>query len=228
MKTSNKLIIGLFIFIFLALAGSAYTLKVQYEKIDRNNPYLGYDQHRTMPFKFVKVTGDAFEFVQIQPGNNFGIMLRNLYGFEPDKYKTWKIIGDTLFIEHTERVGGTMLFNDKNISSTMSSSPSIFVTAPTLTGVFSSRFPIKIAGWQRGALTIDLRKGAVVLDDNHFDKLTVHAQSGSYVKFGVENKFDTLNIQVKDSSRVIGRNRLSNITFGQDSTELQTEASKIR
>ena len=176
MKTSNKLLIGLFTFIFLAVVGSVFTLKAQYDKIDKNDPFLGYTRHNLTPFKYLKLRGYPSGYVQIKSGKSFGIMFRQQQFIQTEIPGLWKIKGDTLVIENAGKGPNTLydnFFND---------SPACYVTAPTLSGVTSISSSIKVSDWPGGNFTINLKDAGILLTKNHFDNLSIKASSKVYVR----------------------------------------------
>lgn len=217
---SNKLIIGLFTFILLAVVGSVFTLKAQYDKIDKNDPFLGYTRHIVKPFKFIKLNGYPFGYVQIQPGKTFEVILRDEQFFQKDIFDSWKISGDTLVIEHGRKDPVdffTKVFSD---------SPLVYVTAPKLSGITSKGFPGKVSGWKSDTATIDLDNSGMILTNNSFNKLSIDAHSGSYVEIANGNKLGTTNIQAKDSSRIVTNNKDVVTYYGADSTHILLRNAK--
>ncbi|TDE16409.1 hypothetical protein [Dyadobacter psychrotolerans] len=176
MKTSNKLLIGLFTFVFLAVVGSVFTLKAQYDKIDKNDPFLGYNRHNLKPFRYLKLRGFPLGYVQIKSDASYGIMFRQQQFFQKEISSLWKIEGDTLVVENAAKVPNNLydnFFND---------SPAFYVTAPALSGITSIGSSIKVSDWPGGVFNISLTDAGMFLTKNRFDNLSIKASSKVYVR----------------------------------------------
>jgi hypothetical protein len=100
MKTSNKLLLALFTVVLLFALGLNFPLKRTFDSIGLNDPYLGYLRDTLPPFKYIKLTGNRFTLIQVQPGTQFELRRKHLdfeRNLEGANLKT-EVRSDTLFV----------------------------------------------------------------------------------------------------------------------------------
>jgi len=199
MKTSNLLLLALFAFIFISMIGYDLGLKKNFARIDRTDPYYGYS-HDTLPsFKYIKLTGKQFGMVQILPGKIFEMRSQNLSGFPYHAGLDWKVVGDTLFVDHSLDIEGYPFGNGY----TFGRNTYLYIMAPALSGVQSYGIVTSVKGWKEGTLSIRQTGEAMLLTDNALDQLSIEAHAGGYVEMKSSNQIGTAMIQMRDSSTLI-------------------------
>ncbi|GAB3178355.1 hypothetical protein [Telluribacter humicola] len=199
MKTSNKLLLALFAFILVSSLGANLPLKKTYDTINRNDPYYGY-AHETLPaFKYVKLVGQSNVLAQIQLGTRFEMRRVHFKGGSNGKGVITEMRGDTLIVLFEKDARPESYSFEKD---PLDRKPSIYIMAPTLSGVSSEGIFNKITGWQGGSLSVTQVGKNALLTDNRFDSLSVSAYSGSFVDIDANNRIGAATCQVRDSSRL--------------------------
>lgn len=222
MKTSNKLLIVLLVTVLLAVAGSNMALKAEYEKIDFKNPYHGYVQENLPPFKVIRLQGSYASLVHIQQGKELQIRIR---GWEKESIK-WQMHGDTL--EVTYNTGNGPYFY--RAGDALTSAPILFITAPSLSAVYSSGSTCKLTGWQGANLILrqEGAKTAMLLENSTLGSLTAAANDGGILQMGATNRIENAVIQASDSSSfVAGKDTFGTIKISADSTSNVTLAGGL-
>ncbi len=103
MKTSNKLLLALFALVLLSAMAANIPLKRTFETMDRNDPYRGYLRDTLPAFKYVKLTGNRFTVVQIQPSTQFEMRTFHLERSADGTNLKKEVRGDTLFVIFREK-----------------------------------------------------------------------------------------------------------------------------
>ena len=198
MKTSTKLLTILLAFSLFAMIGSDLTLKAKFDKIDRNDPFADYIKNSMKPFKYVKLTGNFFGVTQIQPGKAFEVRIQKILNDTKNPEITSKVDGDTLFVNF-KTDNKKFSFN----SDSYNWPSQVYIIAPALSGVTSNGITCKVQGWKNGTFSSVQKENGVLFDDNHFDKLSINSQSGSYTKIKTNNVLGETMVVIKDSSSIV-------------------------
>ena len=148
MKTSNKLLISLFAFSILAIIGSGFSLKSKFDKININDPYHGYTRRILKPFKYVKLSGDPFGLVQINPGKTYELRMVDTRNYSDNPQVTQEIKGDTLMVNFTKDSYKTVFREELSFRNV----PYIYITAPALSGLHADKVASILKGWQKRGL----------------------------------------------------------------------------
>jgi hypothetical protein len=213
MKTSNKLLIVLLVTVLLAVTGSNMALKAEYEKIDFKNPYHGYVQETLPPFKILRLQGSYASLAQIQQGKESQIRIR---GWEKESVK-WQMRGDTLVV--TYNTGNGPFFY--RAGDAFASAPIVFITAPSLSGVYSMGATCKLTGWQGANLILrqEGKKTGMLLENSTLGTLSAVSTGGGLLQMGAANRIGNAVIQASDSSSfVAGKAAFGSIRISADST----------
>jgi len=83
----------------------------------------------------------------------------------------------------------------------MEQKPSVYIMAPTLSGISSEGLLTKITGWRGGALSVTQTGKTVLLTDNQFDTLRISAHAGGLVDLDANNVVGEGTLLVRDFSR---------------------------
>jgi hypothetical protein len=199
MKTSNKLLLGLFILVLFSALAANIPMKRAFETMDRNDPYYGYRRDTLTAFKYVKLTGNGFTLVQIQPGSQFEMRSMHFERNPVMGHLRKEVRGDTLFVVmKKEKDSETYPWSPNP----MEEKPAVYIMAPTLSGVSTEGLFTKITGWRSKTLAIAQAGKILLLADNHLDSLSIAAYWGSSVEIEATNGLDSATLLVRDSSRV--------------------------
>ncbi|CAG5004083.1 hypothetical protein DYBT9275_03295 [Dyadobacter sp. CECT 9275] len=215
MKKSNKLIISLFAFSLLAIIGSGFSLQSQFNKININDPYHGYTRQALKPFKYVKLSGDPFGLVQINPGKTYELRTIHTRNYTDNPQVTQEIKGDTLMVNFTKD-SNKMAFRKETGFRNI---PYIYITAPALSGVQADKVTSVLKGWKNAVFRIKQTGDGMLLKDNHFEKLTVDIEAGGYVQITDDNHIGVTAISARDSSSLVAeKNIFKSFSLKIDST----------
>lgn len=200
MKTSNKLILLLFALLFVSIIGSSFSLKSKFDKIDMNDPYLGYSRDTLPPFRYVKLTGNAFGTVQLQPGKIFEMRMIDIRNYNDHPKVSHFISGDTLILSFTRDGPRGTLWDG-----TFKINPSVYISAPEIAGLTSNLVPCIVKGWQSSDFNIQQSGQGVLLSNNQFENLNITGQNGAYININKGNKFGSTLLTLKDSSTFVSK-----------------------
>lgn len=198
MKKSNILLIALVAFSFLALIGTGLSLKSQFDKIDRNDPYYGFKKTNLENFKYVKLSGNYLGITQIQEGTKAEILINTGKLLDGNPIIDWNIDNDTLMVNYKNE-------NDKKFpfgQYIFSQAPNVYIILPKLSAIVSNGIPTIIQGWNTDSLTIKQKNFAVILRDNTIKHLFTQTEAGAHLVIQDKNTIDHSLINAKDSSIV--------------------------
>lgn len=200
MKTSNLLLICLLSFLFIAMVGVNYSLKSEYEKIDLSDRFSGYSRHLLKPFKHIRLTGQPFGSIQIQPGKNFEIRKEKRDQLGQLMILEWQQRGDTLIVNQQMEAGtreipytpGGYVFRR----------PHLYIIAPEVSSLRSRGIASMVSNWSSGKFFIEQIGKAVLLRDNRFDEVVIAAAQNSYVGIDGRNRLGSTTVVLRDSSEL--------------------------
>ena len=200
MKTSTLLLLSLLAFLLLSTIGVDLSLKSTYDKIDTNDPYRGYTRLALAPYKYVKLTGEPFGAVEILPGEKFEMRKQETDGLDQKLIVDWKISGDTLVLNQRMDNGRRPIPSD--VSDYRTRVPHVYLFAPSLSGVNSSRIVVRVSHWPGGSFSVVQIGKGILITDNKFEKLSIEARQGAYVAIDDRNALDTTRLVLQDSSKL--------------------------
>jgi hypothetical protein len=198
MKKSNILIICLIALSFLAMVGSGLSLKSQFDKIDRKDPFSGFKKNSLENFKHIRLSGNYFGVTQIEPGAQSQIKLITGNTAEGEPRVTWKISGDTLIVNYKHdnvrklHYSQNMLFQQ----------PNVLIVSPKLTSITSDGIATRIQGWKADSLSIQQKGFGIILNDNNIKMLSTNLYSGAHLEIDPKNAFTHSKITLEDSSSI--------------------------
>lgn len=217
MKTSTVMLLGLFAFIVLGMVGVDLTLKSAYTSIDLTDPYRGYTRHALKPFKYVKLTGQAFGVVEIKPSDSFELREEKNDFFDQKILLTWEMSGDTLVIKQRMEEGAKTI--SSYVDGYLTRKPHLYIMAPSLAGVSSYGIVAKVTFWPAGDFSVNQVGNGILISDSRFDNLTIKASKGSYVAIDGKNRLGQVSVTVADSSRLgIQKDVIQNLSVKADSS----------
>lgn len=203
MKTSNQLLIGLLILLFVGITASAMILKSEYEKIDKDDPFYGYSTDTLADFSAVRMEGKFFGLILIQPGDQFEIKTRtqmiNAEISEKASRLKWKVRNDTLVLSYAADDFPRWF----NARSTLNNPRSNFyIFAPQLTSVQSQSFTCKLSGWDLADLEL-VQQGensAMALTESRIGNLSASVTQGGLMRIEQPNQIAKAQVEVRDVS----------------------------
>lgn len=191
MKTSDKLILGLFLVTLVAILGANLVLKAEFEKIDFSDMFYKYSKESLPPFQVIHLQGQNNRLVQIQPSDNFEIRLSK----GEENKMTWEVRGDTLFFSF--KSAARPFYRN-----TFSVPPVAFIMAPSLRAIHFSEVSGKLTGWKENGLILQ-GNGKMLLQDNNLDELSVTIEGGGLLNISAENEIQKAKITVSDTSYLV-------------------------
>ncbi len=212
MKKSNKLLLSLAIFSFIAILGSNLILKAEYEKFDFNDIFYGYGKTSVPPFSVVKIKGNYAGLVQVQASSDFEIRIQDA----SENDVGWEVKGDTLELFY-HRAGNAHRFNAEYA---FTFSPAAFVMAPVVRSVLVENGAGKVTGFEQGKI-VTRQSGAtsgILIADNIFGSLESDLSGGGLLKIESRNQIREANFVVRDSSSIdLEKDIISSLNINADS-----------
>ena len=198
MKTSNKFLLSLTFLILMTLIGNALVLKQEYDKLDLNDPFFGYQKESLSSFSGIDLNGTLVGNLKIIPGDSFNIY----YGKGYKDRVNWHIAGDTLKMD----------FVDEWRHSRSQPSPDdffdwrsrIFIVTPSLKFLNSRDIVSQLENFELKDLTIAINgKGSgILLRDNAIDRLNLTSHDSSVSLISQSNKVETALIDMTSNSKL--------------------------
>jgi hypothetical protein len=197
MKTSNKLLIALLAITLLFGLSANSILKIEFDKINKGDQYVGYRKEPLKPFKYVTLGGKDFGYAQIEPGKNFEIRTT-----ANPKILNWKIENDTLKLNYDKD------WNDEGYGAINPfwGTPVIYVLAPELSGIESRGVICKVNGWTSKNLTINQQGQRMLITNSTIDTLSARIDLDGYLEIDKKNNIALANVNVKNNSNFITEN----------------------
>ncbi|GHB65790.1 hypothetical protein [Persicitalea jodogahamensis] len=197
MKTSNLLLLGLLSFLFIAMVGVDLSLKKEFARIDRNDPYYGYSKEPLKPFKYIKLRGSNFTLTQIRPGKQFEIRGLEFEDYPGKPTVKWEVVSDTLYVNFKK---GEVYNPHYDVYQALNQGVGIYILAPELSGINSTGIVSKVTGWPGGDFSVVQSGSGMHLSDNGFDNLSIISKGRGYVAALTDNHLGSTRLQVRDSS----------------------------
>lgn len=213
MKTSNQLLIGLIVIIFAAIFGTAAVLKREYEKIDKDDPYYGYDTDTLADFSAIRLEGKYPNLIQIQAGDQFEIKMRDS---KPLRMK-WAIRNDTLVLTYPE----ADFPNWFTVRETLAGRAGLYILAPQLTSVQAKSTTCKLSGWDLADLEL-IQQGensGMAITESNIENLSALVTEGAMMWIEQPNHIVKAQVKVQDVSTFTARpSAIDSIAIQADST----------
>lgn len=199
MKTSNKLIALLFALLFISIIGSSFSLKSKFDKIDQNDPYYGFSSDKLAPFKYIKLTGNPFALVQIQPGQSSEIRVMDTRNYNDRPTVEHDIVGDTLVVLFKRDGKKYELYGEYGLDRT----PGVYIFAPSISGVINENVATAISGWKSASLDVHVFGHGLKIENCSFDNLTMNVDEGGFVIVKNKSGMGHTSLTLKDSSTFV-------------------------
>ncbi len=217
MKTSNVLLISLISFVFLAMIGVNISIKAKLDKIDLNDRFSGYSRHQLKPFKHIKLTGEPYGSIQIQPGETFELRKEEVDQMGQTMILEWQQSGDTLIVSQRMEAGSQQITYEPD--GYVFRKPHMYIFAPTLPSLSSAGITSRVSHWPSGKLFVKQTGKAILLDNNRFYEVVIDAAQESYVAINRKNRLGSTTIVLRDSSELrIEKDVVGQLTLRADST----------
>lgn len=201
MKTSIKLLIGLALTLVIAMFGAAISLRSQYDKLDKNDKYAGWQKELLPLFRAVHITGPSAAIVQIEPGAITRLLVDSLRASNRTTY-TYRVERDTLFLQLNLMNDWIFRVEDEDDEW---HNPQIVVQVPALTAVSTQNALCQIHDLNGDVLTLKQagKGGRIILEHLKFNQLTASLSGkNQLVLYGINNRIANANITARDSSRL--------------------------
>ena len=196
MKTSNRLLLGLLVVVFVAIGATAMVLKAEFEKIDKGDPFYGYTLESPPPFRAVKLTGNYQRLVQVQPSSEYAIRM--------DKHSkngvTWDVSGDTLIVSFDFPTKPQPNFY--YYYTIYRRSAGVYITLPDLSSLTTQGITTKLTEWQQDSLQLATQgnQRGVMLTKNQINRLSATTTHGGLIFLESDNAIAYAQVSVQDSS----------------------------
>lgn len=195
MKTSNKLLIGLFAIGLFTLIGAHTALKAKHDQIDFNDPFYGLASMNLKPFRVLKLEGNNAGLIGVQTGKTYEIRL-------PDEVReqfTFRYQGDTLLLRYTP----PSVPWQSRANMYLDAAPAAVILTPTLHTVMTNRISCNVNRLSTDKLTVIQENAGVLLTNSTIGTLTVTDTQGSDLHTKATNRIDTALITSRDSSNLL-------------------------
>lgn len=199
MKTSNKLITLLFALLFISIIGSSFSLKSKFDKIDQNDPYYGFSSEKSAPFKYIKLTGNPFALVQIQPGQSSEIRVMDTRNYGDHPAVEHHIVGDTLVVLFKRDGKKYDLYGEVGLDRI----PGVYIFAPTISGVITENVATAISGWKGASLDVHVIGHGVKIENSSFDNLAMNVDEGGFAMVKSKSEMGHTSLTLRDSSTFV-------------------------
>jgi hypothetical protein len=179
MKTSSIAMLVLLLAFIICLFGSDILLKIQFNRIDKTDPYWNYAKLQQGTFHHLKITGGNVTKISFTPGPHGLIGVLNYWERDMDGRVKAGIALDTLFLyieKRTENPGTRDWMKRRAL---------ISISCPDLLSVDATNTDLSLYKLKQKNLTVNLSG-------------TSRLEVESYVP-----DFDSLDVQQKDSSEAV-------------------------
>lgn len=195
MKKSNSLITSLLVFSLLAMIASGFSLKGQFEAIDRNDPYYAFEKTRLEKFNHVRIRGNYHGFTLVREGTHPEIFVYPMVNQDGSSVVSWQLDRDTLVVSFRQDGSRARYF-----SGVFTNAPNVVIGAPSLAGFVSEGIPATIQGFKTDSFSLKQQSYGVLLKENDFQNLTADIHTGGELNVQSKNSFGNTDITVRDSS----------------------------
>ncbi|MBO9613654.1 MAG: DUF2807 domain-containing protein [Dyadobacter sp.] len=191
MKTSHILFLTTITLFIAFTLGINWVLKGEFEKIDKNDPYVGFSSHPLKPFKYVKLYGSGIGLTEIRTDRAPELKMI----IEP-RFIDWKVTNDTLTIFYKN----DWKRNNMVIAGDYEARPSIYVFTPELAGITSDQIRTRVMRAKTPHLDIHQNGDGMLIMRSEISKIKVDIKQNGYLRFHASNNPLDADISVADSS----------------------------
>ena len=195
MKKSNSFITGLLLFSFLAMIASGFSLKSQFDAIDRNDQYYAFEKTQLDKFNYIRMHGNYSGLTLVQKEANPEILIYPMMNDDGTPIVTWRHNRDTLIVSY-QRKGNRIPY----FPGILTRSPNVVINVPSLNGFVSEGIPAIIQGFKADFFDLRQRSSGVLLKENDFRNLKAEIHKGGEMDVQWKNSFGSTDIILKDSS----------------------------
>lgn len=190
MKTSNKILLGLFIGLFATLIWVDFSLQAVYAKINLSDAFKNYQNIAVQPFKHLKITGGNAYAIEIRQAEKFDMkVMTSRASFLKTTAKN-----DTLFVRFLVAGSPQNRFADDLPLGLIISCPSLIDIVANGTNNF-------ISNWHSDSLNISLTGNASAkFNDVKLHKLIATGNHNSVFDFQMANQLHKLSLHLNNSS----------------------------
>jgi hypothetical protein len=210
MKTSNNLLIALFIIGLFTLIGANFALKIEHDKIDFNDPFYGLSAMDLKPFRVLKLEGNNVGLVGVQTGKASEIRLDE----KAKELFTFRSQGDTLVVTYKPETAPWQSRASQNFDAT----PVAVILTPLLQTLFTTKASCNLNKLSTDNLTIIQNGAGVLVTNSTIGSLNVTDSQGSELHTKATNRIGKAVIVSRDSSLFMAeRDIFGSITLQTDS-----------
>ncbi|RRB07454.1 hypothetical protein [Larkinella rosea] len=222
MKTSNMLVIALFITGLLTLIGANVALKAEYDKIDFNDPFSGLSSITLKPFRILKLEGNLNGLVSVETGKTSEIRLQE----DVKSQFTFRSSGDTLVVLYKPESSPWQSRPNQYINAV----PAATILTPSLHTLITDKVSCNLNRLTTENLTINQQNAGVLLTNSTIGTLTVTDSRGSELHTKPTNRIRNAVIFSRDSSNItVERNIFDSFALEYDSlTKLKIPGSLLK
>ncbi|GAB3919801.1 hypothetical protein [Larkinella terrae] len=194
MKTSNKLLTGLFITALLTLIGANVALKAEHDKIDFNDPFSGLSSIALKPFQILKLEGNLNGLVSVETGKTSEMRLQE----DVKNQFTFRSLGDTLVVAYKPESSPWQSKPNQYINAV----PAATILTPSLHTLITNKISCNLNRLTTENLAITQQNGGVLLTNSTIGTLTVADSQGSELHTKPTNHVRSAAITSRDSSNI--------------------------
>lgn len=190
MKTSNKILLGLFFGLLATQIWVDFSLQSVYANINLADAFKNYQNVPVQPFKYLKTTGGNAYAIEIRQAKKFDMkVMTSRASFLKT---TWQ--KDTLFVRFLV-VGAPQnrFANDLPVG--------LIISCPDISGIMANGTRNLISQWNSNSLQIGLNGNAMAqFDSTKLEKLIAVGNHQSVFRFQTANQVHKLSLHLNNSS----------------------------
>lgn len=209
MKTSTKLLIGLFLMLVVAMFGAGASLRRQYDSIDKTDKYARWKKTSLSPFRAIRISGPTMASVHIESGSTSRLLVDTLDRDWPqlkDQFSA-QVTNDTLLLVF--KPDPTRLPNSNPDGRR---SPSLLIQCPQITGLTTVNANAQLSGFKGTSLVISQQgsRGELHLTDIRVQELTASLSGRNILMIDPgTNQIEQAAITLRDSTQLTHFNDFS-------------------
>jgi hypothetical protein len=181
--------------------GAAFSLRSQYDKLDKSDRYARWQKKPLPAFQAVQITGPSSVIVQLEPGASTRLLADSLGQSIKPTY-TYKVERDTLYIQLDAAEGKELDLKDEDDKWHYSE---IVVQLPSLSAVLTSGVRCQIRDFKGDVLSMQLggKGGNTLLQNLTYNQLTASLSGHNQLTlYGTNNNIVKATINARDNSRL--------------------------
>lgn len=182
MKLSTKLLLALLLLISAGMLASNFALKIEYDKMDKNDPFRAYQKILEQPFRHLNISGGNEALIVFEPAPVSSVRVsEDWIGLEQKRVGT-EVRNDTLFIRFNSDN------DDINIRDWMEKRVLVRIFAPELRSVEGANTVLQLRKFNQTSLDVTLSGSSVcevqsMLPD--LDSVRIFESDSSQVRLGM-------------------------------------------